>query len=93
MSMTSSLEMVLDHQVSTHASNGKSSLRSTRSPPQHVPLQALVCSVDNQLKRAGLAVDLNDKGKLNGSFSTSLMICYIFNFKNGNNFTKQIAAM
>ncbi|KAF5466077.1 hypothetical protein F2P56_016034 [Juglans regia] len=59
VSVTSSLEMVLNHQVRTHASNGKSGQSGTRSPPQHGTLQ--VSSVNNQLKSAGLAVDLNDK--------------------------------
>ncbi|XP_041008283.1 protein TIFY 4B-like isoform X2 [Juglans microcarpa x Juglans regia] len=61
VSTTSSLEMALNHHVRTHASNGKSGQSGTRSPPQHGPLQVLVSSVNNQLKSAGLAVDLNDK--------------------------------
>ncbi|KAF5452773.1 hypothetical protein F2P56_027740 [Juglans regia] len=60
-STNSSLEMYLNHQVRTHAPNGKSSRSSTSSPPQHGLPQTLVSSVDNQLKSAGLAVDLNDK--------------------------------
>ncbi|KAG2728173.1 hypothetical protein I3760_01G192800 [Carya illinoinensis] len=61
VSTTSSLEMVLNYQVRTHASNGKSGQSGTRSPPQHGPLQVLVSSVNNQLKSAGIAIDLNDK--------------------------------
>lgn len=93
VSTTSSLEMVLNYQVKTHASNGKSGQSGTRSPPQHGPLQVLVSSVNNQLKSAGIAIDLNDKGKLNGSFSAFFMTCYMFNFENENNVTKQIVAV
>ncbi|XP_059448702.1 protein TIFY 4B-like isoform X2 [Corylus avellana] len=59
--ITSSLETYLNHQVRTHTPNGKSSRSNTSSPPQHGLPQAMSSSVDNQLKSAGLAVDLNDK--------------------------------
>jgi len=56
-----SLETYLNHQVRTQTPNGISSRSNTSSPPQHGLRQALSSSVDNQLKSAGLAVDLNDK--------------------------------
>lgn len=77
-STTSSLEMYLNHQVRTHVPNGKSSRSSTSSPPQH-GLPQTVSSVDNQLKSAGLAVDLNDKGKLDSHLSASFFTCNLHN--------------
>ena len=64
---SSSLEMYLNHQVRTNTANGNSSRSSTSSPPQHGLPPALSNSSNNQPKSAGLAVDLNDKGKLHRS--------------------------
>lgn len=75
MGLMTGLETYLNHQVRTHTPNGKSSRSNTSSPPQHGLPQALSSSVDNQLKNAGLAVDLNDKGKLHISFSACMMTC------------------
>ncbi|XP_062169168.1 protein TIFY 4A-like isoform X2 [Alnus glutinosa] len=61
MGSMTGLETYLNHQVRTHTPNGKSSRSNTSSPPQHGLPQALSSSVDNQLKSAALAVDLNDK--------------------------------
>lgn len=75
MGVMTSLETYLNHQVRTQTPNGISSRSNTSSPPQHGLPQALSSSVDNQLKSAGLAVDLNDKGKLHSSFSACFMTC------------------
>ncbi|KAJ0035367.1 hypothetical protein Pint_24745 [Pistacia integerrima] len=69
----SNLEMYLNHQVRTQASNGQPSHSNTSSPPQPGLPNTLSSSADNQAKVATLSVDLNNEGSLEKFFAWLLM--------------------